>query len=100
MHVDRRRHCPRVAPPQRSWRVGSGVIRSDAVHLSTLVDMVESGLGDRTLVGPITSGLTGEQLAALVRRAGTTLRGTCASLVYAGENHPLLPVATLGAACA
>ena len=76
------------------------MIRSEAVHLSTLVDMVESGLGDRTLVGPITSGLTGEQLAALVRRAGTALRGTCASLVYAGENHPLLPVATLGAACA
>src|SRR5688572_23631400 len=62
--------------------------------------MVESGLGDRVLLGSGSSGLTGEQLGDRVRHAGTMLRGTCSSLVYAGENHPLLPVAALGAAWA
>lgn len=67
------------------------------MHIATLVEMVESGLGDRVLLGTGGDGLAGSQLGDLVRRVGTTLRGTCSSVVYAGENHPLLPVAMLGA---
>jgi len=70
------------------------------MHIGALVEMVESGLGERVLVGTASSGLTGEQVAQLARRAGAELRETCGSLVYAGENHPRLPIAMLGAAWA
>ena len=59
--------------------------------------MLESGLGDRVLVGFGPSALTGDQLVTRVRRAAATLQ-PFQSLVYAGENHPYLPVAALAAA--
>ena len=70
------------------------------MNVSTLVEMVASGLGDRILVGSGTDGLTGERLGELARSAGTDLRSTCTALVYAGVNQPHLPVALLGAAWA
>ncbi len=69
------------------------------MHLASLVDMVESGFDDRVLLGTADDALTGAQLGQLVRRGASTLRGYDA-LLYAGENHPLLPVALLAAALA
>lgn len=69
------------------------------MHLATLVEMIESGLADRVLVGTADRALTGEQLGALARAGGAALAGR-RQLVYAGENHPLLPVALLSAAWA
>jgi acyl-CoA synthetase (AMP-forming)/AMP-acid ligase II len=70
------------------------------MHLTTLVEMVESGLGDRVIVGSGSDVLTGTQLGEMVRRAGTVLSGACGSVAYAGENSPNLPIAVLGAAWA
>jgi acyl-CoA synthetase (AMP-forming)/AMP-acid ligase II len=70
------------------------------MHLTTLVDMAESGLGDRVLVGGADDGLTGSELAVRVRLAGSAIAGTCESVVLAAENHPLMPVVMLGAAWA
>jgi len=67
------------------------------MHLSTFVEMLESGLGDRVLVGDGDGELTGAGLADRARRAASTLDGVGA-VVYAGENHALLPVPVLGAA--
>ena len=67
------------------------------MHLSTFVEMLESGLGDRVLAGVDDRELTGAELTDRVRRASTTLDGHGA-VVYAGENHPLLPVPALAAA--
>lgn len=69
------------------------------MHLASLVDMVESGFDDRVLLGSGDAAVTGHSLGSLVRRGASTLRGFEA-VVYAGENHPLLPVALLAAACA
>ncbi len=69
------------------------------MHLASLVDMIESGFDDRVLLGTAGDAVTGGQLGSLVRRGASTLRGYD-SLVYAGENHPLLPVALLAAAWA
>ncbi|CAN5587861.1 N/A [soil metagenome] len=69
------------------------------MHLASLVDMVESGFDDRVLLGAADGAVTGAQLGQLVRRGASTLRGYDA-LLYAGENHPLLPVALLAAALA
>jgi acyl-CoA synthetase (AMP-forming)/AMP-acid ligase II len=66
------------------------------MHLSTFVEMLESGLGDRVLVGDGERELTGAGLAERARRAASTFEGAGA-VVYAGENHPLLPVPVLAA---
>lgn len=68
------------------------------MHLATLVEMIESGFGDRALLTSASGDVDGASLAALVRRAATALTGSGRSVVYVGENHPLLPVALLGAA--
>jgi acyl-CoA synthetase (AMP-forming)/AMP-acid ligase II len=69
------------------------------MHLSALIEMVESGLADRVLVDGAKNALTGEQLADRARRGASLLAGAGA-LVYAGENHPELPVLVLAAAWA
>ena len=69
------------------------------MHLSALIEMVESGLADRVLVGSGQQALTGEQLADRARR-GASLLADAGALVYAGENHAQLPVLVLAAAWA
>jgi acyl-CoA synthetase (AMP-forming)/AMP-acid ligase II len=69
------------------------------MHVATLVEMIESGLGDRVLLGAGADALTGEQLADFARR-GAGLASHHQALVYAGENHPHLPVLLLAASLA
>lgn len=69
------------------------------MHLSAMVEMVESGFADRVLLGTRAAPVTGAQLGDLARRGATAVGGH-ASVVYAGENHPLLPVALFAAAWA
>lgn len=59
--------------------------------------MLDSGLGDRVLIGAGDEELTGNELGSLVRRTATSLRSS-GSLVYAGENQSYLPVPFLAAA--
>ncbi|MDO8361537.1 MAG: AMP-binding protein [Actinomycetota bacterium] len=70
------------------------------MHLASLVEMVESGFDERALLGTHEHPVTGAQLGQLVRAGASTIQGKYTSLVYAGENHPLLPVALLSAAWA
>jgi acyl-CoA synthetase (AMP-forming)/AMP-acid ligase II len=69
------------------------------MHLSSLVEMVESGFDDRVLLGTGETAVTGTDLGRMVRAGASVLSGAPA-LVYAGENHPLLPIALLAAAWA
>jgi acyl-CoA synthetase (AMP-forming)/AMP-acid ligase II len=69
------------------------------MHLSSLVEMVESGFDDRLLLGSVDTPVTGAEFGRLVRAGASTLDGA-AALVYVGENHPLLPVALFAAAWA
>jgi acyl-CoA synthetase (AMP-forming)/AMP-acid ligase II len=69
------------------------------MHLSSLVEMVESGFDDRVLLGTGGTAVTGTDLGRMVRAGASVLSGAPA-LVYAGENHPLLPIALLAAAWA
>ncbi|MFI7667623.1 class I adenylate-forming enzyme family protein [Nocardia sp. NPDC049526] len=69
------------------------------MHLSAMLEMIESGFTDRNLLGDADRRVTGAELGALAKGGAATLRDSPA-LVYAGENHPLLPVALLAAACA
>jgi acyl-CoA synthetase (AMP-forming)/AMP-acid ligase II len=69
------------------------------MHLSSLVEMVESGFDDRVLLGSGDTAVTGTDLGRMVRAGASVLTGAPA-LVYAGENHPLLPIALLAAAWA
>jgi acyl-CoA synthetase (AMP-forming)/AMP-acid ligase II len=69
------------------------------MHLSSLVEMVESGFDERVLLGTREHPVTGAELGRRVRAGASTLGGHQA-LVYAGENHPLLPVALFSAAWA
>ena len=69
------------------------------MHLSSLVEMVESGFDDRVLLGTGGTAVTGTDLGRMVRAGASVLTGAPA-LVYAGENHPLLPIALLAAAWA
>ncbi|MET9491251.1 AMP-binding protein [Nocardia sp. NPDC006630] len=64
-----------------------------------MVEMIESGFADRTLLGAAERRVNGAELGALAKRGAATLRAS-PSVVYAGENHPLLPVALFAAACA
>jgi acyl-CoA synthetase (AMP-forming)/AMP-acid ligase II len=71
------------------------------MHLSTLVEMIDSGFDTRVVIGSGEQKMTGAQLAAGVRTAGAAIGvAGSGSVVYVGENHPLLPVAVLGAAWA
>src|SRR5215218_2594514 len=70
------------------------------MHLASMVEMIESGFDHRVLLGDPRQRLTGADLGSLVRRGASTLAGACSSVVYAGENHPLLPIALLSAAWA
>ena len=69
------------------------------MHLSSLVEMVESGFDERVLLGTREAPVTGAELGRLVRAGASTLGGHKA-LVYVGENHPRLPVALYSAAWA
>lgn len=69
------------------------------MHLSSLVEMVESGFDERILLGEESGSVTGAELGRLVRSGASTLTGFSA-LVYVGENHGLLPVALFAAAWA
>ena len=69
------------------------------MHLASLVEMVESGFDERVLVGTHAEPVTGTRFGEMVRSGAATLSGYTA-LVYAGENHPLLPVALFSAAWA
>lgn len=69
------------------------------MHLSSLLDMVESGCSDRSLLGTGDGTLTGEGLAARAR-AGASTVGDRGAVVYVGESHPHLPVALFAAAVA
>jgi acyl-CoA synthetase (AMP-forming)/AMP-acid ligase II len=69
------------------------------MHLSSLVEMVESGFDERVLLGTREHPVTGRELGRLVRAGASTLGGYEA-LVYVGENHPMLPVALFSAAWA
>ena len=70
------------------------------MHLSSFVEMVESGFDDRALLGDHTSQLTGHEFGFLVRLGATQVHGKYAAVIYVGENHSLLPVALFAAAWA
>ncbi len=69
------------------------------MHLASLVEMVESGFDDRVLLGTADTLVTGTAFGQLVR-AGASTVGDKTAIVYAGENHPLLPIALFSAAWA
>ena len=69
------------------------------MHLSSLLDMVESGCSDRSMLGAGDEMLTGADLARLARCGASTV-GEYQSLIYVGESHPHLPVALFAAAVA
>ena len=69
------------------------------MHLSSLVEMVESGFDDRVLLGTAADPVTGSRLGQMVRAGASTLHHATA-VVYVGENHPLLPIALFSAAWA
>ena len=70
------------------------------MHLSSLVEMVESGFDDRVLLGDENSQITGTEFGFLVRLGATQIHNKYASVIYVGENHSLLPVALFAAAWA
>jgi len=70
------------------------------MHLSSFVEMVESGFDDRALLGDHNSRITGTDFGFLVRLGATQVHNKYASVMYVGENHPLLPIALFAAAWA
>ena len=64
-----------------------------------MVEMVESGFGDRVLLGGSDDPVNGATFGQRVRGGASTLHGRSA-LVYVGENHPQLPIALFAAAWA
>jgi acyl-CoA synthetase (AMP-forming)/AMP-acid ligase II len=70
------------------------------MHLSSFVEMVESGFDDRVLLGDQKSRITGTEFGFLVRLGATQVHNEYASVIYVGENHSLLPVALFAAAWA
>ena len=70
------------------------------MHLSSFVEMVESGFDDRVLLGDQNSRITGTDFGFLVRLGATQVHNNYTSVMYVGENHPLLPVALFAAAWA
>lgn len=90
-----------VAGPRRCrWRWVLAPDQTGTVHLSSLVEMVESAFADRILLGTREAPVTGERFAELVRWAAADVQGRFDSVVYVAENHPLLPVAVFAAAWA
>ena len=85
-------YCGLIAPDT--------IVNNVSVHLSSLVEMVESGFDDRVLCGDADHRVTGAGLGRLVRSGAAWLGEQFAAVVYAGENHPLLPVGLLSAAWA
>ena len=69
------------------------------MHLSSLVEMVESGFDERVLLRDSSGPVTGADLGRLTR-AGASVLGGFSAVVYVGENHPRLPVALFSAAWA
>ena len=67
------------------------------MHLSSLVEMVESGFGERVLLGDENSQITGTDFGFLVRLGATQVHNKYTSVIYVGENHPLLPVGLFAA---
>lgn len=82
-----------------SWSVTGAAPYSGGVHLSSMVEMVESGLSDRALLGSRDAPVSGADLGSLAKRGAATL-APYQALAYVGENHPLLPVALFAAAWA
>jgi len=70
------------------------------MHLSSLVEMVESGFDERVLLGDENSQITGTEFGFLVRLGATQVHNKYASVIYVGENHPLLPIGLFAAAWA
>lgn len=70
------------------------------MHLSSFVEMVESGFDDRVLLGDQKSRITGTEFGFLVRLGATQVHDKYSSIIYVGENHALLPVALFAAAWA
>jgi len=70
------------------------------MHLSSFVEMVESGFDDRVLLGDQNSRITGTDFGFFVRLGATQVHNKYASVMYVGENHALLPVALFAAAWA
>lgn len=70
------------------------------MHVSSLVEMIESAYDDRALLGATGSTITGADLARLARSGAASLPADCAAVVYVGESHPLLPVVVFASAWA
>ena len=70
------------------------------MHLSSLVDMVESAFDDRVLFGDRVQPITGAEFGRLARCGAATIAGRYPAVAYVGENHPLLPVALFAASWA
>src|SRR6266508_3060381 len=62
--------------------------------------MIEFGLADRRLLDDPHRAVTGSGLGRLARSGADVVRDRFDSVVYAGENHPLLPVALFAAVLA
>ena len=69
------------------------------MHLSSMVEMVESGFDERVLLGAGDDRVTGAAFGQRVRAGASTL-GDYRALVYVGENHSMLPIALFAAAWA
>lgn len=69
------------------------------MHLSSMVEMIESGLADRVLFSDGTDDVAGRRFGELVR-SGAASFGHARAVVYAGENHPLLPAIVFACAWA
>ena len=67
------------------------------MHLTSLVQMVESAFAGRTLLGQGEESVEASRFGQLVRSGAATL-GDADAVVYVGESHPLLPVALFAAA--
>ena len=70
------------------------------MHVTTLIEMVESGMGDRAVVGHRGATQTGQQVADAARRIAANLGERFGSVIYVGENHDALPAVLFGAAWA
>ncbi|MGE9809630.1 class I adenylate-forming enzyme family protein [Janibacter sp. G1551] len=71
------------------------------MDLLTLLDMVDSGMGDRVLVGRLEDGLTGSQIRERAAAGGKLVGDIGArTVMYLGGNGPAFPVALFAAAAA
>lgn len=71
------------------------------MDLLTLLEMVSSGMGDRTLIGRRAGGITGSRLRQMAAVGGSIVSDAGVStVVYLGGNGPAFPVALFSAAVA